>query len=503
MRGIRSSCLLLCGMGLASCTLGPDYHTPASQTPSSFFRDSGPATATPVASALPVDVTWWRRLHDPLLNKLVDQVAAANLDVKAATMRLEQSRAQRGVVASDLYPQVDGQAFYNREKESDKGVIALFSGATSGTTAGGGAAASGIPSATASPAFNLYQYGFDATWELDLWGRVRRNVEAADAQVQATAEERRDLTLSVMAELVRDYVELRGTQADIGILRRNLGAAKELAHITAEKYRGGFGNDVDVANAQAQADAIAAQLTPLEQQQAALMNAIALLLAEPPGTRDAELTPVQPLPVTRDPVPVGIPSALIARRPDIREADAKLHAATAEIGAAKAEFFPQVTLMGNGALQALNLSDLNTWAARTYQFGPSVSIPIFEGGKLSSNLKLTRAEQKEAALDYEKTVLSAFHDVDNALTAYRSAAKQHAQLAAAWKQNRQALGLAEERYQKGLSDYLEVLTAERTALATEQQRNESAQSETVSMVQLSKALGGGWEQVFPPSTPQK
>lgn len=483
--------ILLC-LGLSACTLGPDYTTPTSKTPDSFFRSSASETATPVAPAQPVDVTWWHRLHDPLLDTLVEQIAASNLDVKAATMRLEQSRAQRGVVASDLYPQVDGQASYNREKESDKGVVALFSGAGSG-----GASTSGIPSTTKSPPFNLYQYGFDATWELDLWGRVRRNVEAADAQMQASEEDRRDLMLSVVAELVRDYVELRGTQADIKTLQQDWNAAKEFARITQEKYTGGLGNAVDVANAKAQVETIAAQLTPLEQQQASLMNAIALLLAQPPGTLEAELSPPQALPIVRDPVPIGIPSELIARRPDIREADAKLHTATAEIGVAKAEFFPTVTLMGNGALQALNTSDLNTWAARTYQFGPSVTLPIFEGGKLTSNLKLTKAEQREAAIMYEKTLLSAFHDVDNALTAYRSAAKRHQQFLAAAKQTHEAFTLAGERYKKGLGDYLDVLTAERTLLETEQQVNDSAEAETVAMVQLSKALGGGWQTQFP------
>jgi NodT family efflux transporter outer membrane factor (OMF) lipoprotein len=356
----------------------------------------------------------------------------------------------------------------------------------------------GVPSAAAGggraiPSFNLFQAGFDSSWELDLWGRVRREVEGAAANLEAAGEARRQTLVTSLAELARDYVQLRGMQETLRITQENLKSSQESARLSEERFRGGLATDLDVANARAQVEATAANIPQLEQQQEQMVNAISLLLGEPPGALSAELLPPQPVPPVPPVVPVGLPSDLLQRRPDIRQAEAQLHAATAEIGEAKAEFFPKVSLSGSFALQAVKFKDLGNFGSRTYGLGPSITIPIFEGGKLKGQLELREAQQQEAAINYQKTVLQAFHDVDNALIAYRAEQQRHDRLAAQVRQAQLALGLAQQRFRQGLSDFLEVLTAQRTLLQAQQQLADSSTTVSTNLVALYKALGGGWQ----------
>ncbi len=240
----------------------------------------------------------------------------------------------------------------------------------------------------------------------------------------------------------------------------------------------------------------AATIPQFEQQEEQLVNAISLLLGAPPGALAAELLPPKPVPPVPPRVPVGVPSDLVQRRPDIRQSEAQLHAATADIGQARADFFPRVTLSGSFALQATQIKDLGNFGSRTYGFGPNISIPIFEGGRLRRTLELREAQQQEAAINYQKTVLTAFHDVDNALIAYRAEQNRRDRLSAQVGQARRALSLAQQRFRQGLSDFLEVLTAQRTVLQAEQQLADSTTTVSTNLVQLYKALGGGWETTF-------
>jgi NodT family efflux transporter outer membrane factor (OMF) lipoprotein len=492
--GINAKIAPLLAALLTGCAIGPDFHLPHIATPSEWFKsDAVPQQAHPPSAVTQstLDVQWWHRLHDAQLDKLVSRIAAENLDMQTEAARLEESRAQLGIAGSALFPQVNGDASYTREKLSDKGVISLVGGP------GGGPPSSGIPSSAKTPPFNVYQYGLDASWEIDLWGRVRRGIEAADATLEASQDARRGTELSVIAELVSDYVRLRGTQAGLQTARDSLNVARQIASLARERARGGLATQLDVAAAEAQTATISAQLPQLTQQEANLMNAIALLLGQWPGALDAELSTRKPIPPVPPQVPVGVPSELAQRRPDIRAAQDRLHAATAEIGIAEADFFPRITLMGNGDLQALQFGDLNSWAAHTYSFGPSISLPIFEGGRLVSTLHLRNAQQREAAISYRKTLLTAFHEVDNALTAFRAEQQRRRALSDAVAQNKKALRLATERYRKGLGNFIDVLNAERSLLSARQQRIESTQTESLNMVQLYKALGGGWQTDFP------
>jgi NodT family efflux transporter outer membrane factor (OMF) lipoprotein len=464
----------------------------------------------------PIDPNWWNIFKDPELTSLETRVAAANLNVRLATIRLAESRSQRQITGADQFPSLTGSGSYTRQEVSKKGVLSLFGGSSgsgsfastassaNGTTGRSGGIPTSITGASTSiPPFNLWQYGFDASWELDLWGRVRREVESSDASVEASADARRNALLSVVAEVARDYVQLRGIQTQLAIANDNIATEQQSLQLTQARFRGGLTTELDVANASAQLQTTQSQVPQLQQQQASAINALSFLLGEAPNALQAELITPGTVPPVPPRVPVGLPSELARRRPDILQAEAQLHSATADIGVAVADFYPKVTLDGSFGLQALKAKDLGNWAARQYGLGPTISLPIFEGGRLRATLELRKVEQQEAALNYQQTVLQAWHDVDNALTAYGAEQRRHDSLEGAVAQNRRALDLSRQRYTQGVADFLDVLDAERALLSAQLQLADSSTTVSSNLVQLYKALGGGWEQTFPVQTAQK
>jgi NodT family efflux transporter outer membrane factor (OMF) lipoprotein len=489
---------------LAGCTVGPNFTKPDATLPSTWSasdqraRNIGPSHVTPD----PINTAWWASFNDPELVKLEDRVAASNLDLKVASLRLAESRAERSITAADQYPTIDGNASAVRERSSANGVMGLAGTTTTATNAataangtGGGVAA--LPSGKGSAPFNVFQAGFDASWELDLWGKVRREVESADASVDAQAEARRDLLLSTMAEVARDYIQLRGTQTDYAITLDNLNAAKDALRVTQERKANGLATELDVMQAASQVSSESALLPQLVQQEDETINRLSFLLGQAPGALRSELEETKPVPPTPPMVPVGIPSELARRRPDIREAEANLHQATAEIGVAKADFYPSITLSGSGSLQSLDFSKLGNWGSRQFSIGPSISMPIFEGGRLKATLNLRKEQQQEAAVNYQKTVLSAWHDIDNSLTEYSSQQQRHDQLQAEVQDDQKALYLAQAQYKAGTGTFLQVLDAERSLLSAQQDLTDNTTQISTTLVSLYKALGGGWESTYP------
>lgn len=469
---------------LSGCTLGPNYEPQHPDLPDHWVEDKPGSDSHPVATPLQPD--WWTEFNDAELTALENRVADANLDVRTATIRVAESRAQRRIAGAAEFPQVNGQALYQHIKPSAKG---LFAQLGQGSQAG--------PPPNNIPASDLYQYGFDATWELDLWGKVRRSLESADAEVTASAEARRGALLSVLAEVARDYMQLRGLQTELRISHDNLKTAEDIVALTKKRADYGMASQIDVANANAQAATVAAGIPRLEQQEAQAVNQLSFLLAQPPGSLAAELEAPHDVPAPPSEVPVGLPSELAHRRPDIRQAEAELHAATAQIGVAKASFYPDITLSASFALQSTRFADLANWASRNETVGPFISLPIFEGGKLTGNLHLTEARQQEAALAYQRTVLSAWQEVADALVAYQAEQRRREKVIIAVKENRRALGLAREDYQHGTASFLQVLTAQQQLLQMEQQEADSTMTVSSNLVALCKALGGGWETNFP------
>ncbi|MDR5800109.1 efflux transporter outer membrane subunit [Caballeronia sp. LZ001] len=485
---------------LSACTVGPNFQRPALQTPAPWPETQSTSEANrSVAVPEPVDPQWWNSFGDPVLTELVTRAMDSNLDIKVAAARLLESRAQLGQTKADELPTLNGNASYTRELQSADGVIGLLGGGGSSATDtnGLGGRQGGVPTSSAAqnalPPFNLYQYGFDASWELDLWGRVRRTTESASATVEAQNEARHDAIVSTAAEVARDYLNLRGTQEKLRITRENLAFAERTVQLTEERAKHGLATDLDVANAQSQAESNAADIPQEEQQEAKLINAIGVLLGEYPQALAAKLSPPSTVPMAPPRVPVGLSSELAHRRPDIREAEAQLHAATASIGAAKADFFPKITLSGSVAIQATQFTNLGSWGARSYSAGPSLSLPIFEGGRLRATLALREAQQQEAAITYRKTVLSAFQEVDDALTGFAAEQRRRDRLEASVQASKRALDIANKRYIRGLSNYLDVLTAQKALLTAEQQWVDSTATVSTNLVALYKALGGGWD----------
>jgi NodT family efflux transporter outer membrane factor (OMF) lipoprotein len=467
----------------AGCAVGPNFVSPDPQLPETSFTGDGGVADTRLPA--PTDPAWWAIFRDPILTDLERRVAAANLDVRTATIRLAESRFQRGVTAASEFPSLNGDAKYTRELYSQNGIVSLL----------GALAPPGSPLSV--PAINDYNVGFDASWELDLWGKVRRQVEAADAAVDQAADQRRDALVSSLAELARDYIQLRGVQTQIKIANDNLKVDRDVLGLAQERQQRGLQNGLDVENAAAQVESIRAQIPALEQQETQYINALSLLLDQPPGALKAELARRHSEPASPPRVPLGIPSELARRRPDIRAAEAQLHAATANIGVAVGAFYPTVQLNGTVGVDALDYTNLWKGSSLQYMVGPSISLPIFAGGRLRNTLELRDAQQQEAAILYHKTVLQAWHDVVNALVAHRLEQSRRARLRAQADHSRQALGLARTRYNDGVTDFLTVLDTERTLLQAEQQYATSTTNVALDLVQLFKALGGGWELTFP------
>ncbi|CAB3747466.1 efflux transporter outer membrane subunit [Paraburkholderia solisilvae] len=494
------ACAALLCAALAGCMVGPNFDHPQTATPDVFDRtQSAQASSKAVESRFNPD--WWTLLDDPMLNALEQELAGANLDVAAASARLRQSRAGQRIAGAAEYPTLDAAASYNRERGSPNGILSLLGVNPNGSPlqSASGSAPLGVaplPGSKGSPAYDLYQFGFDASWELDIWGGARRGVEAATALTEASYEDRNAVLLSARAELARNYIELRDTQALLRIAKQNLEIARDATKLTEVRVHEGVTTDLDVANASAQAESIESLIPTLEARSDTTINAIGVLLAKEPGALEERLGEPRDVPGLPAQVPIGFPSELAQRRPDIRRADAQLHAATAAIGMAKADFYPRISLNGSAGFQSLQLSNLADWASGQFVVGPSITLPIFEGGRLKGTLQLREAQQQEAAILYKRTVLQAWREVDDALIVYNAEQRRRDRLKAVVSLNLRALSVAQQRYKAGALDYLDVLNVQRQLLKAQSDLEQSEADADVNLITLCKVLGGGWESTY-------
>ncbi|RKF48579.1 efflux transporter outer membrane subunit [Paraburkholderia fungorum] len=491
---------VLACLAMAGCTVGPNFEPPQTTTPDVFDRTQS-AQAPSKAVEADFSPQWWTLFNDPTLNALEAQLADANLDVAAASARLRQSRAEQRIAGAEDLPTLNGAASYDRERGSPNGILSLLGVTPAGsqTQSASGSAPLGVaplPGAKGSPAYDLYQFGFDASWELDIWGRGRRGVEAATALSAASYEDRNAVLLSARAELARDYIQLRDTQALLRIAKQNLDIAHDATTLTQTRVREGVTTDLDVANAMAQAESIESLIPTLESRCETTINAIGVLLAMEPGALRQTLGEPHDVPALPAQVPIGVPSELVERRPDIRKAEAQLHAATATIGMAKADFYPRISLNGSAGFQSLQLSNLADWASGQFVVGPSITLPIFEGGRLKGTLHLREAQQQEAAIVYQRTVLQAWREVDDALIVYDAEQRRRDRLTAVVGLNQRALTIARQRYKAGAVDFLEVLNVQKQLLDAQSKLEQSNAEAAANLITLCKVLGGGWESTY-------
>ncbi len=493
---------------LAGCEVGPNFSAPRAAVPAAYIQDAPAGETMPYTTGDSVDPAWWRTFNDPTLTRLEGLAVTQNLDLQIATERLLEAEAQAQITGANLYPNLAGAASYTREGPSKEGIFNAFGGGASASTTAS-SVASGATGSVGGGAFSgasiapldIYQYGLQSMYDLDLWGKNRRAVEASIAAARESAEARRASLLNVEAQVASYYIQIRGTETVLSITQKNLGSANQLVDLTVERQQAGLTTSLDVANARATQAQIASQIPALIAQRDADIGEIGLLLGVTPQSLPDDLTTPAAVPLAPPSVPIGLPSDLVRRRPDVREAEQALHEATAETGVAVASFFPDISLSGSVSLQALQLKNLNEFKAITYAFGPNISLPIFEGGQLNGQLKLRKAQQQEAALNYAKTVLTAFYQVDTALVTYNQEHATLDQLKIDTQQSQIALGLAEDQYKQGLADYLSVLDAQQSLLSAQQNEAQSVERVSTDLVTLYQALGGGWEQVFPDDSP--
>ena len=491
-------------LALASCAVGPDYRPPESHVPATW-SGLGAAAGSPtrLTTSPPVElVAWWGTFNDPMLTSLVGRAIESNLDLRQAEARVRQARASRGVAASGLWPEIDTTGTYSRRYSPapSSGSQGTATASPSGTHTGGTSSTSAGATSTST---NLFQVGLDAAWELDIFGGVRRNIEASTADMQAAMEDRRDVLVTLAAEVGTNYVNLRGSQQQIDIARKNLQAQRHTAEITRKRFKAGYVSALDVASAQAQVATTESQIPPLESASQSAIYSLSVLLGREPGALLPELSTETPIPPTPPEIPVGLPSDLIRRRPDVRRAEAQIHAATARIGVATADLFPKFSLTGSFGLSSTDLNTLMNWSSRAWSLGPSVSWPIFAGGRIWWNIQVQDALQEQALITYEKTVLIALQDVETALVAYAKELERHKSLSQAVENNAKAMDLAMKRYIAGKTDFLSVLIFQNTLFQSEDALVQSTRTLTTDLIALYKALGGGWEKESQPGKEAK
>lgn len=407
---------------------------------------------------------------------LEEEARAANLDLQAAAARVEESRARLGAANAARQPQLAADAGYSRSANSGNSPIVQLGAPTS--------------------AFDTWAMGVQASWELDLWGHLRQVSRSAEANLEAAGFGREAVQVAVAADVARTYLLLRGTQSRLSIIEQNRAIAENLVRMAESRYRNGVASRFDEASARAELAAIDSRLTQLKQDSDALKNALALLLGKPPRELDEQLANA-PLPGMPQHVPVGLSSDVAHRRPDILQAEARLRAAVADIGAAEADFYPRISLGGGLGVQAFDLSGLGSWDSRQFSVGPTLYLPIFNGGRLKSQLALTEARHRGAAIAYQQKVLQAWHEVDDAFSAYAGQLARHEQLRQAAEQSQAAMEVARRAYQQGAADFTTVLVANRTLLANQAELDSCATAAALSVVALYRALGGGWQQASP------
>ena len=466
---IRSLFAILVPALLAACTMGPNYKRPPIEVPSTY-RDTA-AAATSNSESL-ADLKWSELFQDPTLTELVTVGLTQNFDLRIAAERVLQARALFRIARSDRFPTVDGS------------VDAI------GTRLSRSGANESLP-ADSDPNLYYTQAGFSLGWELDVWGRVRRLNEAARAQYVASEEARRGVVTTLVGDIMETYLQLRALDLELEIARRTRDLATDSLRLTEQRRERGIASALDVRQAEQLLYTATGQIASIERDVAQTENALSFLLGRQPGDVPRGLA----LEAFRTPpaVPAGLPSALLERRPDIRQAEQELIAANARIGAAKAEYFPRISLTGFLGVQSRALSNFLSTSAFTWTATAGAAAPIFNAGRTGANVRYTEAVQRELVVSYQRTIYTALREVSDSLAGYRKTSEQRVEQERLVEALRTSTQLSTQRYQSGLDSYLQVLDAQRNLFLGELDLARIRQRELASIVFLYRALGGGWD----------
>lgn len=451
---------------LSGCAVGPDYAPPDLAVPETWNSqlEEEPGLKKTSRETL---ADWWTTFDDPILSRLVECAIAGNLDLQKALAQVREARARRGEAEAELFPTLDadGSAVWSRSE-------ALQGGST---TTG-----------------ELYQAGFDAGWELDVFGGKRRSLEAAGADLDASVEEQRDVLVSLLAEVALNYIEVRTYQTRLAVAEDNLRTQEETYRLASWRQEAGLSDELAAQQARYNLENTRSQIPALRAAAAAAMNRLAVLLGEPPGSLEKELRESGPIPSAPLAVVVGIPADTLRRRPDVRQAERQLAAQTARVGEATAELYPKFNLSGSIGLETLSLSHPSSSGIVSLTGGPIVSWPIFRAGAIRQNIAVQEAIQEQYLIAYESVVLDALEEVENALTNWVEEQERRDSLDKATKAAQIAAELARHKYQAGLTDFDNVLEAQRSLLSFQEQLAQSNGTVASNLVRLYKVLGGGW-----------
>lgn len=443
--------------------VGPDYSPPELRAPGSWHTElQDGLTYRPANPA-----EWWTALDDPVLSSLMERAVAGNTDLRLAAARVREARARRGISQAALFPTLDASGDATRSRSSEN-------------------AGSGNENTS-------YSAGFDAGWEVDIFGGARRSIEAADADIGASEADLKDVLVSLLAEVGLNYVETRTFQTRLQVALANIAAQEETYRLTRSRFEAGLSDELPVQQARYNLESSRAQVPTLRTGLEAAKNRLAVLLGQTPGAVHKELAEAKPIPTPPPTVAVGIPADALRRRPDVRRAERQLAARTARIGVATADLYPKFRLAGSIGLESLSSSDLMEWASRAWRIGPSVSWKVFDAGAIRQNIEVQSALQEQAMIAYEASILGALEEVENALTAYAEEQIRRESLISATDSARRAARLARQQFEAGLTDFSNVLIAQRSLLSFQDDLARSDGTVTSNLVRLYKALGGGWK----------
>jgi NodT family efflux transporter outer membrane factor (OMF) lipoprotein len=465
---------------LASCTVGPDYRRPSTSTPGQFAEAESKARLPDAQLA-----AWWQRFGDPELDKLVNRAVAQNLDVQTAAARIREARAREIVAGATSKPRVDAQSSVTRQRISEN-AIPVPPGA-----GGNNGGSFGLPGAE----FTTFRVGFDASWEIDLFGKARRSVEAARARTGEALWNRRDVQVSVAAEVADAYLTLRTLQQRTATAEAELARQQRFEKLVAARARGGLVTGQDLEQQRSERSIAAAALPGPRAQADAQIHALGVLTGNTPEALIAELSARAAVPPAPPEVPPGLPSDLLRRRPDIRAAERELAASTADIGVAVADLYPRFSLTAAPALVSTALATLLEWGSRSFSIGAALDWPLLNGGRTRGNIAVANARQEQALIAYRKSVLTALQDVEDALSRSDGDRRQLADLQDALATATRAEDIARTRYRGGLVTYSDVLQVQERRLKLEDQLTEIRGTLARDTVALFKALGGGWPEL--------
>jgi NodT family efflux transporter outer membrane factor (OMF) lipoprotein len=452
---------------LQGCMVGPDYVAPETEMPDRWNQELSEGLTEGKADLR----TWWTNLDDPTLDRLIERATLGNLDIKQAVARIRQARAAFGIATGEIAPTVDaeGQIQNSRVSNNVSGVA---------------------PPQSRTDTF--YSFGLDSSWEIDLWGRIRRNIESADASIGASIEDYRDVLVVLYAEVADTYVQIRTLQSRIVSALGNVKTQEGALQLTINRNRAGLAPDLDVRQAQLNLATTQAFVPTLLAALAQNINRLAVLLGEYPSAVQAELTQNAPIPSPPPQVITGLPTELLRQRPDIRQAERELASQTAQIGVATAALYPTLSLSGAFAFESFSASDLLQWKSRAFQFGPTVRWNIFDAGRIRSNILVQDALTEELLAGYEQTVLSAVEEVESAMAAYVQEVHRREALQRSVVAARASVSLVDTLYRSGLTDFQNVLDTQRSQFEQEDALAESRGLVTQYLIQVYQALGGGW-----------